>query len=719
MSSDAQALVRQLTENPDVLESMQHMLSLLRANPPRPVLGAATESKPSTQRVRPPRTGYDDSDVLVSADQRLDRNAAAGVNHNGNYYSRHRTDDEIIGDDGKDESGASSPLPSLADVDQRGGGGGGRGRGRPPRRSSQLQQQQPQQQQQSSARSATTAVAESEELLATSKKLSDAQRRIADLEQALQRTTQRVDQLREVVDKQKGELQEAQDRHMLELEEMRHAYDAVVQRKDEVQEAALRQLMKSRQLMMSAAKYEAAVAAKKREKENHRSAAHTPSSAAAVGLTASATAVNTRNSSHLLVSGVKRERQEDAPEERHDEAKQDVYYFYNEQPPPQQPRQQALKHTTSDSWGTPARSHNSHHPYGSGTKVVYTKTESPEFITSPTPTTKSAAAMMGGGGSGGAGARTQSRSTRKRRTPRMPSLTNADRLAPTYTHQHRSSSGSAPTQRRLLPGTNSLKLDSPTPVVSTTWTAGRSLTGSRTPPPLPAPVSYAAATASMRQPQQPKSVPPSKPPLTQRAAGRLAAPQPAITRVVPNTRSGTSSVVADGPTRSPSPVDPKRGNAGPRRFIFTGLKDGEPQRLTAAIEQLADDAAVLTSELDEVPPTATTHIVLRGTPRSVKALCGVVCGKWLVSPEYILNSLESGFWLDEAEEGGMRVFPPPLQGQRFLLTVEHEGIRAKLAQVIVYGGGEVLPVYSGKVAQDVVVITSGDDLLRYATEVHV
>nr|6ZPJ_A Chain A, Leishmania mexicana KKT4 [Leishmania mexicana MHOM/GT/2001/U1103]6ZPJ_B Chain B, Leishmania mexicana KKT4 [Leishmania mexicana MHOM/GT/2001/U1103] len=97
----------------------------------------------------------------------------------------------------------------------------------------------------------------------TANKLTEAQRRIAELEKELQRTTQRVDQLSDVVQQQKDELQAAKDRHALEMEETRHAYNAVIHRKDEVQEEALRQLLKSRQLMVSAARYEAVVAAKK------------------------------------------------------------------------------------------------------------------------------------------------------------------------------------------------------------------------------------------------------------------------------------------------------------------------------------------------------------------------------------------------------------------------------------------------------------------------
>jgi hypothetical protein len=749
MSSDAQALVRQLTENPEVLESMQHMLALLRANPPKALqtITAATTASRST-RARPPRTGYE-AGVTGNMGQPLRRNKQPGPDNINNISDN---EEELREEDAEGSRGHTHELRSRADRPYHSRSAGGA----------------------FAAPSTTTAEAESEELLAASRRLMDAQRRITELEKELQRTCQRVEQLSDVVQKQKSELQDAQDRHVLELEETRHAYEAVVRRKDEVQEEALRQLMKSRQLMVSAAKYEVTVAARRREKENvgdvHRAGVVSGSctaeekklrgsaiTAATVGLTPSATGVNTRHasSSHLTGSGVKRERPDELTGET-TSTSTDAHSPYMTQQ--QQQPSRVAKRSEAASWGTsPSSLGRGRQAVGSGSNSGYShaKTESPEFITSPTPATKASTALVGGGG------RTESRSARKRRTPRTPSLTNADRIASLYTATHSSSGGnsnyysyskhaansnSAPSQRQRLPGTNSLKLDSPTPVVSSAWTVGRSLTSSPTPPlssstAAAATTTAAAAgvygsfsTAAMRQQHQQQSTgvttaAAAKPPLTQRTAGRLATHaagqqhqqqqrQLAIGRTVPNTRSGTSSVVADGPTRSPSPVNPKRGNAGPRRFIFTGLKDGEPQRLTTAIAGVGDDAAVLASELDEVPPPSTTHIVLRGTPRSVKALCGVVSGKWLVSPEYIFNSRESGFWLDEVEEGGLRVFPPPLQGQRFLLTVEHDGIRAKLAQVVEYGGGEVLPAYTGTVAQDVVVITSGDDLLRYATEGH-
>ncbi|KAG5510686.1 hypothetical protein GH5_06902 [Leishmania sp. Ghana 2012 LV757] len=759
MSANAQELVRQLTENPEVLDSIQHMISLLRANPPpgsdsrhsgnRRNAETAGPEVAAQQRPRPPMRSEYGLGIEYGRRELVNARQVCHIGHAGrrapspsassltqevhSFYSGDRggAQSALSSHDGA-AAGASSPTPTLAATGARDAPrvvtAASR---RAPRCSSCLSMPQEH----------LSTAASDEQLMATAAKLTEAQRRIAELEKELQRTAQRAEQLSDLVQRQKDELQAAQDRHALEMEETRHAYDAVIHRKDEVQEEALRQLLKSRQLMVSAAKYEAVVAAKKSHalqsaKENNTGAGDgTGRSEVLAGIQANCCAnerdihpglalsqapVNARHSMALghrvsttakRSSALKRERQNDEDGFGDDvdvateayETAQARYGAAAQQLPP-------VKRAASDVW----RLQSSADRAAQGRRgVAATKAEtSPAYITTPTPAGKPSAALVD--------TRTQSRSARKRRTPRTPSLTNADRLAGSV------AANSARSQQRL-PGTMSLKIESPTPVVSTAGTAGRSLTSSHTPPPPHASAgtyTVSEAVAKHHHLQQHLS---TRPPLTQRAAGRLPpAPHPAVAAptAVPNTRSGTSSIASGGPTRSPSPVNPKRGAPLPRRFIFTGLKDNEPQRLATAIAALGDDAAALASDLDEPPPSSTTHIVLRGTPRSVKALCGVVSGKWLVSPEYVYNSEHSGFWLDELEEGGLRIFPPPLKCQRFLLTVEHPSIRAKLAQVIEYGGGEVLPTSTDTrgtsaadtVAQDVIVITSGDDLLRYATQ---
>lgn len=155
-------------------------------------------------------------------------------------------------------------------------------------------------------------------------------------------------------------------------------------------------------------------------------------------------------------------------------------------------------------------------------------------------------------------------------------------------------------------------------------------------------------------------------------------------------RSWTSATVVGGPTRSPSPVNPHRGPLQPRHFIFTGLPAEEVASLTAAIETLGADAAVVPCAYDTPPPLSVTHVVLRNTPCSVKSMCALVSGRWLVTPEYVFRSCSVGYWLDELMEGGLRLSAPPLAGHAFVLTVPDPVVREKLGQVIEYGGGTVV-----------------------------
>lgn len=548
---------------------------------------------------------------------------------------------------------------------------------------------------------------------------------------------QRVEQLTALVAEQRTQQRRAEDRHELAVAELKHTFEAVLRRKDEVQEESLRQLLKSRQLFTVARRFEDTVRAQ----------------GGSAGLSDGAVPVNVRNNTKYGINA-------------NGNTNGGAKYRMVEEPPGAYFRKyggqasgSAVKRERSTSEGN--GSHDTRTPTAAlkrtraastgiavGSSVSFT-------VSSPRPTrTAATAATEGKNKSTTLLARSTTTTTattvatsRKRRTPRTPSLTHADRL-----------SRSPPPPPLTLTGTGgglaSIKLATPTPlpsamrgrqqqqlgsgrrgytnttshshgskVASYGYDSGSNTNGNNEEEEERDAVSQAISPVPRpAAPQQQRFLSPQygrggAPPLVTKVAGRLPPPVPHHNTnqqgsVVPNTCSGASSVVG-GPTRSPSPVNPKRGPLLPRRFIFTGLKDPEPERLEAAIDAIGEDAMALAGDLDEPPPFSTTHIVVRGTPRSVKALCGVVAGKWLVPPEYITNSRAAGFWLDEFEEGGLRLFPPPLKCQRFLLSIEHAGIREKIAQVIEYGGGEVV---TGSSSQGVVVITSGDDLLRYATQ---
>lgn len=636
---DAQALVRQLRENPEMLDGMHHLLSLLRSS------GGSNAAAPRETRGVSPPLPVNSARALHPSSHRLAASSPAATltttARPSSAYALRPTQADCIGGSNREEvNQVWHPPPQLS-------------------------QQQ----------------------------LNDAQRRVSELEEELGHVTKRVEQLISTMQLQKQEMAVAADRHQLELAEVKASYEAMLHRKDEVHEASLQQLLKSRQLLIAAAKYEAAMQRVGYQQQQQQLAGG--------GLSTSAMSVNIATAgagikslkhgegqlSQNIKLAVKRERLDD--EEAEVDRRVRGGMGHKEEAP-------SLLYSTAAA--TP--------PRGAKTSTLLVN------------------------------ARTQSRGSRKRRTPRTPSLTHAERIAT-------SSSGRAPQQQqqqhtatmyRQLPGTKSLQLDSPTPVPSSSWTTGRSPTTTPPAPPLATAHSIAEAVARRQQATTPATQRRAEQtfktaPLQPRTAGRLPPAPPnqqqtkQAAQLTPIFRSGTSSVARGGPTRSPSPVNPRRGAALPRRFIFTGLKEEEVLQLSAAIAALGDGASTLASDLDEPPPTHTTHIVLRGTPRSVKALCGSVSGCWLVSPDYILRSQQSGFWLDELDEGGLRIFPPPLKCQRFLLTMGHDAIREKLGQVIEYGGGEVLqsrhlPGSSPQqqLAQDVIVISSGDDLLRYATQ---
>lgn len=649
-----------------------------------------------------------------------------------------------------------------------------------------------------------------------------AENRVQDLERELQRVSQRVEQLTSVVQEQRQQLRSTEEKHQLELEEVKHSFDVVLQRKEEVHREAMRQMTRSRQLLSTAKRFECTVKA-------------------GGGLSVTKTPLNVQLSSHGTQTGtgkisgsdqrnsqtgVKRER---APSEEStsisstpfssEHTRHDSKYEVEAPLPYSNQRSHtaiaAADRTPGQSTGKALKKEEGSHPYFS--RATTTTAASSHSVTPLTGQRGKQSTVLTG--------RTVSRSGGgKRRTPRTPSLTHADRVAGAgsyrggsrsplriATHMQNGTITTAaevapPLRPRLLPGTSSVKLDSPTPTSSTrggtrykneeavtdvdaTMLPSESFTA----PAYPVSTTVTGALAKrhhqqrqqqqeevQQQQQQTKAFPrvmssTSATPEPKTAMTLTTSPSPAtaaanrfvdqyahrsvplstaantvgtsnttnaMTRVaagaavagrcrpvvspVPRAPPGrmptsATSSIAAGTTRSPSPVNPKRGPQLPRRFIFTGLKDDEPARLREAIESIGEDAVALSGDYDEPPPMHTTHIVVRGTPRSVKALCGVVSGKWLVPPEYIYNSAQAGFWLDEFEEDGLRIFPPPLKCQRFLLTVEQDGIRQKLAQVIEYGGGEVIPCASSGASrqwteQGVVVITSGDDLLRYATQ---
>ncbi|RNF08178.1 putative leucine-rich repeat protein [Trypanosoma rangeli] len=523
----------------------------------------------------------------------------------------------------------------------------------------------------------------------------DATQRVGQLERETTRLMRRVEQLLGAVEGKKQKLDETEAKHRLELAEIENRHELELRAKVASHEEALRRLMEARRLMTTAAQYEQTV--------RHAAAGQQASAATAT------TPMSKRGLRSLPGSSVKQPPQLLQGNERGNEHETDA-----------DERAAFLPH---------------------GSMPVKRERDQPNSFSPAIP--------------------------RKKRTPRTPSLTAADRVATATA----TSTASATSYPKTTSQSVKVEYDSPQVrpgAVASAFAEDRYLTKARHPSsstvsPGPATSTITEAMArhhhhhqqqQQQQQQQQRdamhnvesrfitqygtallppapSLPsPPPPPVSNSATTSLAAlSRTPRQRELPNgqlqqqrlrsgQRSGTSSAVG-GPTRSPSPVNPKRGAEQPRCFVITSLTEEERARVKAAVAAVGQNGVVVESDYEDPPPFTATHIVVRGPPRSMKALCGVVGSKWLVQPEYIYASRDAGFWLDEYEEGGLRCFPPPLKCQRFLLTMPEGIVKEKLEQVIEYGGGEVVrPARDGRsYDQGVVVIASGDDLLRFATRI--
>eukprot|EP00744_Colponema_vietnamica_P016080 GILI01022550.1.p1 GENE.GILI01022550.1~~GILI01022550.1.p1 ORF type:complete len:421 (+),score=54.98 GILI01022550.1:134-1264(+) len=169
-------------------------------------------------------------------------------------------------------------------------------------------------------------------------------------------------------------------------------------------------------------------------------------------------------------------------------------------------------------------------------------------------------------------------------------------------------------------------------------------------------------------------------------------------------------------TRSPTPTNPTRGLDIERRFILSGLTDDDRQRIHTAVARLGQKAEVLDLGVDAAPPKSCTHVVIPGQPESFKALCGLVSGRWLLTPQYIFDSYDAGYWLNEADANGVRCQPLPLKDQKFLVPAPQQAtpdalsMKARLEFIVQYGEGILVDSARGS---GIVIIQSGDDILNY------
>ena len=173
-------------------------------------------------------------------------------------------------------------------------------------------------------------------------------------------------------------------------------------------------------------------------------------------------------------------------------------------------------------------------------------------------------------------------------------------------------------------------------------------------------------------------------------------------------------------TGSPIPANPLRGALMERHFTLSGFTPEQKQRIAEYIKTVGDRAQVVECYADEPPPTSVTHVVVPDRPQSVKALCALVSGRWIVNENYIRESVKLGFWANEENtQGTIRCPDYPLRGQEVLLLgVENQTIYDALKMTVEYGEGRVVPDSwtSRKNRSKYLIISSGSDIVRICEE---
>ncbi|NXI50302.1 SLF1 protein, partial [Chloroceryle aenea] len=84
------------------------------------------------------------------------------------------------------------------------------------------------------------------------------------------------------------------------------------------------------------------------------------------------------------------------------------------------------------------------------------------------------------------------------------------------------------------------------------------------------------------------------------------------------------------------------GSEGQKRIIqLTGFKKEEREALSKCLFKL--DCGFV----DNKKYRSCTHLIAKKLCKSEKFLAACAAGKWILTKEYIINSAESGRWLDE------------------------------------------------------------------------
>ncbi|XP_071837773.1 microcephalin-like isoform X2 [Apostichopus japonicus] len=153
-------------------------------------------------------------------------------------------------------------------------------------------------------------------------------------------------------------------------------------------------------------------------------------------------------------------------------------------------------------------------------------------------------------------------------------------------------------------------------------------------------------------------------------------------------RLKASSLQGDGSAEEVGDVETqerKRKNARSKnRKVAPGNKTRKPTIVLTSMHRSDQDVMVSVVRnlggykvTDTVGPT-TTHIITGDQRRTLNVLSAIANGCWLLSKEWVLNSLESGYWLPEEPFEVHSAFPAAKISRELKLQSETEGCHLNL-----------------------------------------
>lgn len=300
-----------------------------------------------------------------------------------------------------------------------------------------------------------------------------------------------------------------------------------------------------------------------------------------------------------------------------------------------------------------------------------------------------------------------SATVKSRRTPRTPSLTEAERTHPPVSHSRSVVVGSSPVVAvppfaPAVQRADAAMVDNAVYYPPVNSRARRSVYD-RSPAPQPPGVQVPFNQGNR-----------SGAPVRSGGLGGVEAESRGASSAASSVAGALRAVRGGG--RSPSPQNPKRGSNSFRNFIFSGIGGDDRVRLASAISKLTN-ARLVECDASDTLPSLVTHVITPGAAiRSFKALCALVSTKYVVTPQYVLDSARAGYWLEELDFDSSAFFPTrPLDQHQFLVVMDDPSLRDLVVRVITYGGGTVLHSARKTIADEVVVIKSPQELLDYIT----